>query len=69
MSLSDHEYVNFSQDYELNHHLKEVGKRQTESNRSELKRMGNELKLILGVTFLTHKAFRAYINERLNRLE
>ena len=30
MALSDHEYVNFSEDYELNYHLRKV------KNRSQL---------------------------------
>ncbi|SGZ04078.1 hypothetical protein [Moritella viscosa] len=66
MSLSDHKYVNFSEDYELNYHLKQVDKRQTEDNRTTLIVMGNELKSILDKNVLTHSEFREYISQEGN---
>ncbi|MEG3617527.1 hypothetical protein V5T82_03570 [Magnetovibrio sp. PR-2] len=69
MSISDHEYVNFSEDHELNYHLGKVGKRQTEANRDELKKMGDELKAKLDKTRLKHGEFHAYVNENKDRLE
>lgn len=68
MSLSDHEYVNFSQEHELNYHLKKVDKSQSIANRAELVNMGNELKLSLNKTFLTHTEFHDYVKTKLARL-
>lgn len=36
MTLSIHEYVNFSEDYELNYHLRDIDKHQSEVNRNTL---------------------------------
>ena len=69
MSISDHDYVNFSEDYELNDHLKKAGKRQTERNRAILKVMGDELKKKLDKTRLKHDEFDTYISEQKSRLE
>jgi len=66
---SDHELVNFSQDYELNYVLTKVGKRQTETNRKTLRTMGAELKTKLGKTTVTHKEFFDYVKGQLHRLE
>lgn len=68
MALNDYEYVNFSQDHELNHHLVKVNKSQTAANRSVLVTMGNELKLRLGKKNLTHAEFHAYVKTQLTRL-
>ncbi|CAI1871673.1 Uncharacterised protein [Serratia quinivorans] len=68
MSISDHEYVNFSEDHELNYHLRDVNKQQSEVNRNMLRVMGIELKWQLKVYFVTHTQFRAYINTQLHRL-
>ena len=68
MSLSDHEYVNFSQDHELDYHLHKVNKQQSISNRATLRTMGIELKAILKVTFVTHAQFHAYILKQISRL-
>jgi len=68
MPLSDHEYVNFSQDHELNYHLEKVSKSQSIANRSTLKTMGNELKTKLNKTYLTHAEFHAYVKTQLARL-
>jgi hypothetical protein len=68
MALSDHEYVNFSEDYELNYHLRKVNKQVSVTNRATLRTMGAELKKILNKTFLTHAELHAYIKKQLHRL-
>lgn len=68
MALSDHEYVNFSEDYELDYHLGKVNKQQTQANRITLRTMGAELKTRLGKTLLTHAEFHNYIQTQLHRL-
>ncbi|MAL39561.1 hypothetical protein [Thalassospira sp.] len=69
MGISDHEYVNFSEDYELNYHLDKVDKRQTKGNREILKDMGAELKKVLDKTMLTHAEFHPYVSKQKYRLE
>lgn len=69
MGISDHEYVNFSEKYELNYHLKKVNKAQSQNNRDTLVVMGNELKKELDVTMVTHKQFHDYVKNNLERLE
>jgi hypothetical protein len=68
MGLSDHEYVNFSEDYELNHHLQKLGKSQSEANRVTLKKLGDKLKQETSVYFLTHLSFRTYLLRNLHLL-
>lgn len=68
MGLSDHEYVNFSEDYELNYHLRKVNKQESMTNRATLRIMGAELKTRLNKTYLTHAEFHAYIKTQLHRL-
>ncbi|MFY7928705.1 MAG: hypothetical protein ACOVS5_07545 [Oligoflexus sp.] len=65
----EYDQVNFSQDYELNDHLKKAGKSQSETNRTVLREMGDELKASLKVSRLTHKEFDDYIADNLWRLE
>ena len=67
--MNDHDYVNFSEDHELNYHLRKVDKRQTEKNRDVLKSMGNELKTATGKRRLTHGEFHKYVKTQLHRLE
>jgi len=69
MSISDHDYVNFSEAHELNYHLKKVDKRETEANREILKTMGDELKKALNKTRLKHSEFHPYVVKNKNRLE
>ncbi|MBU1297079.1 MAG: hypothetical protein KJ609_10870 [Gammaproteobacteria bacterium] len=69
MGISDHDYVNFSEDYELNHRLKAVEKRQTQGNRDILVVMGKELKAALGKTMLLHSEFHPYVVKQKARLE
>ncbi|CAD7498374.1 hypothetical protein ACXRSW_22550 [Aeromonas dhakensis] len=64
----EYDQVNFSQDYELNDHLKKASKSQSAANRTVLVKMGDELKKLLGVSRLTHKQFDDYIAKNLSRL-
>jgi hypothetical protein len=68
VNIHDHEYVNFSEGHELNYHLRDVNKQQSEVNRNMLRVMGEELKEELTVYFVTHAQFRNYINPQLYRL-
>ncbi|EBB5751499.1 hypothetical protein AAC31_23380 [Salmonella enterica subsp. enterica serovar Enteritidis] len=68
MALSDHEYVNFSEDYELDYHLRKVNKQESAANRTTLRTMGTELKARLNKTYLTHAEFHTYIQTQLYRL-
>lgn len=67
--MNDHDYVNFSEDYEMNYHLRKVDKRQTESNRGTLRVMGTELKSRTGKSRLTHGEFHPYVSNQSYRLE
>ncbi|MDV2963869.1 hypothetical protein RU080_19235 [Shewanella algae] len=69
MSISDHKYVNFSEDYELNYHLEKVDKRQTEDNRNMLRTMGDELKAALNKILLLHVEFHPYVSQQKHRLD
>jgi len=69
MSISDHDYVNFSEDHEMNYHARKVSKRETEKNRSTLRTMGTELKEQLGKTRVTHSEFHPYVSRNKSRLE
>lgn len=66
---SDHDLVNFEEDYELNYVLIKVGKRQTQANRTVLVTMGKELKVLLGKRTVTHSEFFEYVKGQLIRLE
>jgi hypothetical protein len=68
MGLSDHEYVNFSQEHELNYHLQKVNKAESIANRATLVTMGEELKRKQSTYFVTHGQFHEYIKGNLNRL-
>lgn len=69
MGISDHDYVNFSEDYELNHRLKTVEKRQTQENRDTLVLLGKELKAELDKAMLLHSEFHPYVVKQKARLE
>ena len=69
MSISDHDYVNFSEEHELNYHLRKVDKRQTENNRDILEVMGKELKKETGKARLQHSEFHTYVSKKKSRLE
>jgi len=55
MSNKDNDLVNFSEDYELNKHLRNSEFRQTEENRKQLIQLGKEAKEALKKSRLTHK--------------
>ncbi len=58
--MKDHDYVNFSEDYELNYALRQLGKRQTQENRERLTQLGKNMKAGTGKPRLQHGEFRAY---------
>lgn len=68
MSVSDHTHVNFSEEYELNYRLRQVGKSQSQGNRDILVVMGGELKRQLGKTMLLHREFHPYVEQQKLRL-
>lgn len=67
--MNDHDYVNFSQDHEMNYILRKFEQRQTEANREELRTMGGEWKRILKKDRLTHGEFHPYVEQNTYRLE
>lgn len=69
MAISDHEYVNFSEDYEMNYILRKFNKSQSLGNRSQLRKMGDECKRSLGVSRLKHSQFHPYVQKNLSRLD
>ena len=67
MPPSDHDLVNFDQDYELNYILKVYGKSQSEENRTFLKEEGGKAKKDLGKTSsqrITHKEFYTHLEKK-----
>lgn len=66
--MNDHDYVNFSQEHELNYILRKFDKRQTQDNRSALSRMGDSMKASTGKPRLQHGEFHAYVKKNLARL-
>ena len=58
--MNDHDYVNFSEDYELNYELRQLNKRQTEVNRQRLVELGKRMKASTGKARLQHGEFRQY---------
>lgn len=69
MSISDHSYINFSEDHEMNYHARKVSKRESMGNRSTLRTMGSELKIQTGKARLTHAEFHPYVSRNKSRLE
>ena len=55
MTNKDKKLVNFSEDYELNRHLKKGEFRQTEDNRKQLTELGKQTKEKLKKSRLTHE--------------
>jgi len=62
-SNSDHATVNFSEDHELNYHLKKNNLSQSKENRETLTALGKELKEELGKNILTHEEVDALIEK------
>lgn len=66
--MNDHDYVNFSEEHELNYILRKFEKRQTEDNRKSLVHMGGVMKGSTGKPRLQHGEFHAYVQKNLARL-
>ena len=69
MPVKDNKLVNFSEDYELNNRLRRNGKRQTEENRQELKKVGAKAKKKLDKTRLTHLELDQAIEKNLDKFQ
>lgn len=69
MSYSDHDFINFGEDHELNYILKQFDKRQTESNRNTLIDIGKDCKKDLNKTRVGHGEFYPYVRKNLSKLE
>ncbi|WP_207953569.1 hypothetical protein [Vreelandella lionensis] len=67
--MKDNEYMNFSEDYELNHALKKLDKRQTKENRERLIDIGNNMKASTGKKRLQHGELREYAKTKAKSLE
>lgn len=68
MSVSDHDYINFSQDDELNYILKKYHKSQAHENRVELKKLGQAYKNETKSKRLKHVEFYPYLEKHLDKL-
>lgn len=64
-SNSDYATVNFSEDHELNYHLKKNGLSQSKENRETLVKLGTELKKEAGERVLTHEEVDALITKHI----
>lgn len=67
--MKDSDYVNFSEDHELNYVLKKCGKRETKENRAILCEMGKELKAKTEKRVLKGEDFHEYVVKEGKRLE
>ncbi|WP_372373274.1 hypothetical protein ACDI10_16540 [Vreelandella venusta] len=67
--MNDHDYVNFSEDYELNYVLRKMDKRQTQENRERLNELGQRQKRSTGKPRLQHGEFHQYVRQNLWQLE
>ena len=67
--MKDKKYVNFSEEYELNHHLRKANKRQTKENREVVKAIGDNLKSANDVSRLKHGDLEAAIKKSKSKLE
>lgn len=61
MAITDRDLINFSEEHELNHILRKLGKRQTQANRAVLQEEGKKLKASSGKRTLTHADFEAHL--------
>lgn len=60
--MKDSDYVNFSEDYELNYHLELVKKSKSEDNRKYLREHTQKTaKKALNKQFITHTEFKPYV--------
>ncbi|MDI2112478.1 hypothetical protein [Commensalibacter nepenthis] len=69
MPMSDREYVNFSENHELNHILKKHGKSQSQKDREELKKLGVTAKAKLEKKILKHNDFEPFVKDHLKYLD
>ncbi|OAT27032.1 hypothetical protein [Proteus myxofaciens] len=69
MPLSDNKYVSFSEDHELNYHLKKWGKKQSKANREQLVKLGTALKEKLGAKYIQHTEIDEEIEKNLSSFE
>ncbi|WP_434778762.1 hypothetical protein [Neisseria sp. Ec49-e6-T10] len=69
MSINDHDYINLSEDHEIDYHLQKVGKQETENNRTSVREMANKCKRDLDKTFLTHNELHLYVATQATLLE
>lgn len=67
--LSDNATVNFSEDHELNYHLKKNGLSQSKDNREALISLGKEVKAELGKNVLTHEDVDAAIVKNIDKFK
>lgn len=67
--MKDNEYVNFSEDYELNHHLRKINKRQTKENRDILIGIGKSLKKTNNTPRLKHSDFATAVEKQKTKLD
>ncbi len=66
---SDNATVNFSEDHELNYHLKKNGLSQSKDNREVLVALGTEVKGKLGKDILSHEEVDAAIVENVDKFK
>ncbi len=69
MANTDKELINFSEEHELNHILRKLGKRQTQANRTILQDEGKKLKTASGKRTLTHAEFETHLKSTNAALE
>lgn len=67
--LSDHATVNFSEDHELNYHLKKNELSQSKDNRAKLIELGDALKTETGKAVLTHEEVDALIEKNISEFK
>ncbi len=66
MSYSDHEFINRSEDYELNDHLRKNGKKESQTNRNTLV---SEISKKVGNGRMTHKEVDNLIQSNISKYE
>lgn len=67
--MNDNDYVNFSEQYELDYILRKFNKKQSLTNRVYLVALGNDYKNSTGKSRLQHEEFHSYVRENAAELE
>lgn len=67
--LTDHETVNFSEDHELNYHLKKHNLSQSKDNRAKLVDLGDQMKEKKDEKVLTHEEVDALIEKNIKNFK